>query len=76
MVIDWKAILAALKVLEKKVLRPCYRRRHEKAVDEINRNRLVQVRNPRSGQWKIIDRDKGEIIGTADKAEEGIEVAE
>ena len=40
-----------------------------------NSNRLVQVRNPRSGRWYIINKDTGEIIDTADEREEGIEVA-
>jgi len=40
-----------------------------------NRNRLAQVRNPRSGKWQIINKDTGEIVGTGDEAEEGIEVA-
>jgi len=39
---NWEAILKVLKVIEKKVLRPFYRRRHEDAVEKINRNRREQ----------------------------------
>lgn len=66
------AILAALN----KFCKWFFRQEPGKAVETINKNRLVQVRNPRSGKWQVIDRGKGEIIGTADEPEKGIEVVE
>ena len=70
---NWAAIA---KVVEK-FLRKFFRREHGKAVDEINENRslkLIQVQNPKSGKWKIIDREKGEIIGEGDEWLEGVTV--
>ena len=71
---NWKVIAIKLGRKLEKLLRKLARDTHEDAVAEINRNRLAQVRNPRPGKWQVIDRDKGEIIGTTDEAEEGIEV--
>ena len=70
---NWAAIA---KVVEQ-LLRKFFRREHGKAVDEINENRslkLIQVQNPRSGWRKIIDREKGEIIGEGDEWLEGVTV--
>ena len=71
---NWAAIA---KVFEQ-FLRKFFRREHGKAVDEINENRslkLIQVQNPKSGKWKIIDREKGVIIGEGDEWLEGVTVA-
>jgi hypothetical protein len=53
-----------------------YAKRHQTTTEEVKREErdLVQIRNPRTGTYTMVDRTGGEIVGHVEEPLEGVRV--